>query len=326
MRASSHRLWRWIGATACLAFLLLGATVLFPPARRALASTETGKVLRYGWQAVLAENPVCPTLQAFQGLHEAYRTHRASARLAHALRPVQTDGHGYRLWDSPLGQWWFPKDTSENNIRFALAQYEVTAYPGLTIRPGNVVLDCGGYVGDWTHWALRAGAARVIIVEPAPAQVECIRRNLAAPIREGRVTVVAKGLWDEPGTLKMRVIPGNPAANYVAEDARGETETVELTTIDDLVTQLGLERLDAIKMDIEGAEVRALRGARRTIQRFRPQLAVATEHTRDVVQNNRNVIETMRQIAPDYRPRCGYCMLRDDFRRIVPETLYFYPN
>ncbi|MGB9611424.1 MAG: FkbM family methyltransferase, partial [Bryobacteraceae bacterium] len=102
--------------------------------------------------------------------------------------------------------------------------------------------------------------------------------------------------------------------------------TIELTTIDDLVNQLGLERLDAIKMDIEGAEVRALRGARRTIQRFRPQLAVATEHTHDVVQNNRNVIETMRQIAPDYRPRCGYCMLRNGLRRIVPETLYFYPN
>ncbi|MGB9610240.1 MAG: hypothetical protein ACPL7M_04650, partial [Bryobacteraceae bacterium] len=68
MRRSPHRLWRWIGAVACLAFLVGGAVVLFPPARRALTSTEPGRVLRYAWWAVLAENPVCPTLQAFQGL------------------------------------------------------------------------------------------------------------------------------------------------------------------------------------------------------------------------------------------------------------------
>jgi propanediol dehydratase large subunit len=108
-------------------------------------------------------------------------------------------------------------------------------------------------------------------------------------------------------------------------DQRGPTgETIQLTTIDAVVRELGLQRLDVVKMDVEGAEVRALRGARETLNRFRPRLAVATEHTSDFIQNNRDVIATVNAIAPFYRYRCGYCSLEG--KTIIPETLYFDPR
>ncbi len=295
-----------------------------PTARQAVGKRFPS--VRYAWRALSLESPICARWQAVFGLLEAHRTVQEGAVLYPQMQLVRYDPQGYQLWHSPVGQWWFPSDTGENNIRFALTQYKVTAYPGLNIRPGAVVLDCGGYVGDWADWALRHGASRVIVFEPASAQLECIRRNLAGWIRQGKVTLIPKGVWDQPGTLTLKIVPDNPAANSVTDQPVAQGETIRLTTIDAAVEELKLDRVDAIKMDIEGAEVRALRGARRTLARFRPQVAVATEHTADKEQNNRNVIQTMREIAPGYRVRCGYCSLSRDKRRIVPETLYFYPD
>ncbi|MCS7041188.1 MAG: FkbM family methyltransferase [Bryobacteraceae bacterium] len=309
---------------AAVAILLAGAALLLPGSGEAMERIVP--FLYCAWQSLKLDSPVCSRPQAALGLWEAEQTLAAGRSTYPRIRPLADDGHGYRLWESPVGQWWFPANTDPNHIRFALTQYVVTAYPGLQIRPGAVVLDCGGYVGDWAHWALQHGASRVVVFEPASAQLECIRRNLAGPIREGRVILIPKGVWDEPGTLRLQIVPGNPAANSVTDQPGEREEAIQLTTIDAVVDELRLDRLDAIKMDIEGAEVRALRGARRTLARFRPQLAVATEHTADMLQNNRNVIQTMREIAPSYRFRCGYCSLSRDRRRIIPETLYFYPE
>ena len=52
-------------------------------------------------------------------------------------------------------------------------------------------------------------------------------------------------------------------------------------TIDDFVKEQELRRIDFIKMDVEGAELRALRGAEQTIRTFRPKLAVSLYHKRD---------------------------------------------
>ena len=202
-----------------------------------------------------------------------------------------------------------------------IAQYKVQAYPGLRIRKGDVVLDCGGFVGDWTRFALSAGAWRVVTVEPSSENLECLRRNLSREIREGRVLVYSKGLWDGDARLYLQHREGNPAAHSVTGGSSGSGEWIDLTSIDKMVADLAMDRVDVIKMDIEGAETRAIRGARTTLNRFRPRLAVATEHTMDVLQNNRNVIEAVREIAPFYRPRCGYCRVTD--RGVVPETLYF---
>jgi hypothetical protein len=59
---------------------------------------------------------------------------------------------------------------------------------------------------------------------------------------------------------------------------REDKEIVKAVKIDTLVEQLGLERVDFIKMDIEGAEVDALLGAKETISQFKPKLAICTYH------------------------------------------------
>ena len=276
------------------------------------------------WMASTADRELCSWLDATRGLQEQVATARAVAQAAQVSRLVRLDDQGHQLWDTPFGPWWFPKGASKESIHFAIAQYLVTAYPGLAVRKGDVVLDCGGFVGDWTHWALQAGAAKVILFEPAAGQLECIRRNLAGPLRDGRVVLIPKGVWDREEQLVLSHWEDNPAGHSVT-DARGPSgETILLTTIDRVVEELGLDRVDAIKMDIEGAEVRAVHGARKTLARFRPRLAIATEHTADKFQNNRDVIAAVKSVAPFYKHRCGFCGV-DKQRRILPETLYFDP-
>lgn len=322
------------GAAKLLGQLLWGLIVLLLCAvlltftaagRSALTHALLATPASYVWFVWRAENPVCSPWQAAMGLREAYRTSVTVKESGKTSRLIRIDEQGHQLWQTPFGRWWYPRGSSEGSIRFSLAQYELAAYPGLEIRPGDIVLDCGGFVGDWAHWVLREGAARVVIFEPAAGQIECIRRNLAGPLQDGRAVLVTKGVWDREEQLTLTHWDDNPAGHSVVDQRSSRGETVQLTTIDAAIRELGLTRVDAVKMDIEGAEVRALRGARETLNRFRPRLAVATEHTADRIQNNRNVIATIGEVAPFYASRCGYCVL-DRKNRIVPETLYFDPR
>ena len=68
--------------------------------------------------------------------------------------------------------------------------------------------------------------------------------------------------------------------------------------LDDIVDNLQLDRVDFIKMDIEGAERQALEGARRTIQRFHPRMAICTYH---MIDDPVVVPEVALNIQPDYR-------------------------
>ena len=57
--------------------------------------------------------------------------------------------------------------------------------------------------------------------------------------------------------------------------------SVKTLSIDDLVAQNGLDRVDFIKLDIEGAELRTLKGAEHTLNRFHPLLAISLYHSLD---------------------------------------------
>lgn len=201
---------------------------------------------------------------------------------------------------------------------------ELGAYPGLQVQPGDVAVDAGGYVGDWAKYAVAAGASKVIVFEPAQEQLECIRLNLQEELASQRVILVPKGLWDREERLYLSRSIKNPSANSVSADPPAEGESIELTTLDKALEDLGIDKLNVLKMDIEGAEERALLGAMNTLQSHRPIIAVATEHTDNPIRNNLKVIRAVYSVAPFYRPRCGSCTVRNG--TVIPETIYFSPR
>jgi FkbM family methyltransferase len=229
---------------------------------------------------------------------------------------------GIDLWETPKGQYWLPKNQNEL-LASLLAEQEENIYGAgeQGVRSGDVVFDCGAHVGVFTRVAIAAGAKLVVAVEPAPRNLECLRRNMAPEIAAGRVVVIAEGVWHQTGTLPLHMDPSNSAGNSLltGEKPRPVNIEVPLTTVDLLVQRLKLERVDFIKMDIEGAEQNALKGARGAISTYKPRMAICAYHT---ASDPKEVPILARNAWPEYRVQCGPCE-EQDFR-IIPQTLLFH--
>ncbi|MEZ5398264.1 MAG: FkbM family methyltransferase [Bryobacteraceae bacterium] len=267
---------------------------------------------------------VCPMDRALEAEPGVKRRIAIKDRILAASKRVEVDPAGYEAWETPAGRFWIPKG-SHFVLPFNLAEQEMEIYTGgeaARLRAGDVVLDCGANVGVFTRRALDKGAAKVIAIEPAPENIECLRRNFREEIEAGRVVLYEKGVWDRDDMLALHVDPHNSAADSFVIDREGshEAETkIPVTTIDKLVAELGLDRVNFIKMDIEGAEVRAVHGGQATIARFHPRMALSAYHAED---HPVEVPAAARAAWSGYRMECGPCAeLRFGFR---PDILYFY--
>ncbi len=270
---------------------------------------------------ITGNSPACPMANALRSDANLADTLAIKDRILQSSRLVRQE-NGLELWDTPKGQFWIPKG-NRYVLPFNLAEMERHVYGSGAhfIHPGDIVLDCGASDGDFTREALRAGAAKVVAIEISPSSAECIRRNTAAESAAGRVVVYPKGVWDGEDHLTLNVDDTNFAANSVVlhPDDSHASIVVPLTTIDRIVAELNLPRVDFIKMDVEGAEVRAIAGARDTITRFKPRLAIATEHKPD---DERTIPAAVRKIRTDYTVECGQCVATRSHVR--PDVLFFY--
>ncbi len=258
---------------------------------------------RYGLLYAVGRSPNCPFSRAIHVNNEA-KAHLATVeRLKQGSRLAHKED-GLALWETPKGSFWIPQDS---DVFWVLAEQEANIYgSGETgVLPGDVVLDCGASIGLFTGKALELGASLVLAIDPHTESLKALRRNFAAEIEQGKVVVVEKGVWDSEG-----VLPFDPQTLRVANEGSlgDERLGIQLTTIDKLVDELGLPRVDFIKMDIEGAEQKALAGAKNTLANHKPRLAIAAYHLDD---DQTRIPEIVTQAQPDYRMECGRCGERE---------------
>lgn len=136
------------------------------------------------------------------------------------------------------------------------------------INEGDWVVDCGANIGSHTiPYAVRVGEkGRVSAFEVNNAALECLMHN-SKPYPQ--ITVHSRGLSDRFETLTL--IPDvNAGASFVGQLLDPMGYIVKCVPLDSLT----LPRLHFIKVDCEGYELFALRGAWRTIKRYRPKLFV----------------------------------------------------
>jgi FkbM family methyltransferase len=189
------------------------------------------------------------------------------------------------------------------------------------MQPGDVVLDCGAHVGTFSHLALERGAAKVIAVEPDPVNLECLRRNFREEIAAGKLVVAPVGVWSSEGTFKLSLGRGNSGMNSLVINRGGESIDVRTTTIDKLLAELKIGRVDFVKMDIEGAEREAIKGANATIARDKPRLMIEAYHLPDDAQILPPLI---RAANPGYREVCGPCeAINSGATRYIPHVVFY---
>lgn len=141
------------------------------------------------------------------------------------------------------------------------------------VGPGDFFVDVGANIGLFTLKAAPK-AARVVSVEPGDEAGQQLSANVAL---NGftNVEVVRKALSDEPGraVLFHNPLGHDPQAfSLISDGSDAGSEAVELTTLDILVKEAGLPRVDCIKIDVEGAEGMVIAGARETIRAFHPTI------------------------------------------------------
>ena len=201
-------------------------------------------------------------------------------------------------------------------------QWIIEETPEARLKPGDIVVDCGAHVGAFSDRAFREGASKVIAFEPDPIQIQCLRRNFAPEIEAGKFVLIEKAVWSDIGTTTFRIGAGNSGAGSVVEQPADSTVEVETTTIDRVVRELRLPRVDLVKMDIEGAEREALKGARATLETYRPRLLIDANHVADDLTVLPRIL---RDVHHDYDVHNGPCMMGDNSGnpRLLTSYLFF---
>jgi FkbM family methyltransferase len=146
-----------------------------------------------------------------------------------------------------------------------------------TLTPGMTVIDAGAHIGQYALIAstLVGADGRVYAFEPEPANYARLSQNLVLNERENVVAVNA-ALSEKVGRLEFNVSHGNSGGHSLGRTkySGGKTLIVETTTVDTLVAECRVPRVDLLKADVEGAELLILRGAKQTLERFHPILVL----------------------------------------------------
>jgi len=178
---------------------------------------------------------------------------------------------------------------------FLLEQYRLAD----VVEPehGETALDVGAYKGETALWLAEAvgPSGKVFAFEPIAANRVAlqsnVQRNMAPSMAS--IHVMACGVGATTGIQSFFGTAGGSSTI----DAAGETQ-IQVTTIDDAVQSERMERVDFIKMDIEGGEVDALTGAQATLRDLAPKLAICVYHKPHDLPDIVNVIH---QARPDYQ-------------------------
>lgn len=196
---------------------------------------------------------------------------------------IETGFLGWKAYRTNLRSIGFPFEIFVPSIQeqFLLAQYRAELQGGaIDVEAGDVVIDAGGCYGDSAlYFSHKAGPdGHVYSVEFLPESLNIFEKNLAInPDYSRRITIIRQPLWNK-SDLDLFIEGNGPATRVLERSSDPNSARVRTVSIDDLVIRESLNKLDFIKMDIEGAEIEALKGAQQAITRFRPKLAISVYH------------------------------------------------
>jgi FkbM family methyltransferase len=197
------------------------------------------------------------------------------ARLTPRRRQIAVDG---RVLSLVRSTWW--DNTAPDVVASEIEPYWDAIGPRRDFR---TVIDAGADVGLFSlHAAVRLPSARIIAFEPSLRQRTLLRRNLAQNGLAGRVVIEPLALWHERARLPFRTHGAISGVTAAAEQLAGLTfaETAAAEPLDAWAARTALRSLDLLKMDIEGAELEALEGARAVLTRYRPLVLIQAYHAR----------------------------------------------
>lgn len=188
---------------------------------------------------------------------------------------------------------------------FILNQYAYKDY--VLPRPGDIMLDCGGCFGETAIWAHTYGVDKVYSFEPSPSTFVLLERNTQRydPDRTW-LFPVASAVGRKEGTLRFTEDLDNPSASHI--DPNGALE-IPVVTLDAWCEQHNIVP-SFIKMDLEGHEASAIKGAERLFREVGPRFAICLYHR---LQDMWQLPQMLKSFRPDYKFWCKKSGVNTEF-------------
>lgn len=191
-------------------------------------------------------------------------------RMPHKIDIITMDGEKILIYTDNV----FANEQLANEVRGYTTYY--------ALKKGDFVIDAGAYTGLFTLYASKkvGQKGKVIAFEPDPYNYIMLQRNLKLN-KVKNVIVVKKGLFSKDDTVPFDIqsIGSNIVSINHAFHNRKTINKITVTALDDELDRLHIKKVDFVKMDIEGAEIEAMEGLKRTIKANKNiHFAIASYH------------------------------------------------
>ena len=207
--------------------------------------------------AVRAAEKASTEIAILHGLSELSQTHRAWVPTTFDLQEHVVVGQNER-------EIHFPRPIHRENHRTILrgyveslhGKYQIEGF--CEVEAGDVVIDCGAYVGGF-GLSVAPIASRLVLIEPAPTNHACCVSNLKD---FPNAIALQMGLFDISTDFELQLSKSDVDHSFLTPDhgATGETIRVPSRRLDELASELELDRIDFFKLEAEGAEIEAIAG------------------------------------------------------------------
>ena len=161
------------------------------------------------------------------------------------------------------------------------------------LSEGKIVLDIGAYAGVTSiiFAQLVGPTGHVYAFEADPINYECARENIALANRWmglNNISLIHKALWSHnKGIVFSQEGSMGSSAVAITGSGRGDEVRIPSTTMAELVTEFGLDRIDFIKVDIEGCELQLLEHSIELLSRMKPRMIVEPHVVGGVISTQR---------------------------------------
>jgi len=204
------------------------------------------------------------------------------------LRSNTKLGDKYVIFREAYGRLWeqFVEDVYERNYQ---------------LQKGDTVIDVGAALGfNTVDFSRKVGdEGRVVAIEPDEESLVYLERNIELN-RCKNVRVVKKGVWSKKDKLKF-YLNERAGVNSAVITSVGKvigTVEIEVDTLDNILEELEIDKVALIKMDIEGAEIEALKGMDRIVNKNNDvKVVVASYHIVDGQPTHKTIIPMIEQIG-----------------------------
>jgi len=156
----------------------------------------------------------------------------------------------------------------------------------------KVFIDVGAHIGYYTMLVHKLGAEKIIAIEPDPRVFRILNRSIEANKLDNIITI-NRAAYDKSNVkLELHLSTKSGLSSIFSSHltkTRCGTITIKTITLDEVYRSLNLDKIDVVKIDVEGAESYVLSGANEIINAFRPIFLVEIK-----IQNQQNVSEFFR--------------------------------